>query len=314
MSVRTVLSVLGETWQEFVDDDAERLAAALAYYVVFSLAPVLVVVTVIAGSVFDETTVRRAIFDQARILVGTDGANAMHDMMEHASGDRGGTLATILGVVAMILGASGVFLQLQASLNAAWGVRAKKVPFVRGFLKQRLFSIAVLIAAGFLLLVSLVLNAAIAALTKGLADRLPGSDALWQIGYWVLTILSAAIVIALVFKTLPDVVVRLRDVLVGAAITAVLFALGQVLLGYYLGRSAFSSTFGAAGSFVVVLVWVYYSSQVLLFGAELTQVLARRSGVPIVPTVHAERVDSRGSRIPDTVTHKPVKNVTARSS
>jgi membrane protein len=284
------LSVAREAWSEFSADHASRLAASLAYYIVFSLAPLLVVVTAIAGAVFDEGEVRRQIFEQVRQLVGTDGAKVMYDMMARASVTEGGVLATTLGVGAMLLGASGVFLQLREALNVVWGVRARAVPLLKGFFKQRLFSLTMVFAAGLLLLVSLVLNAAIAALTQSLSDRLPGSDALWQVGYYVLSTLAASIVFAFVFKFLPDIRIPWRNVLVGAALTGVLFAIGQVLLGYYLGRGAFSNAYGAAGSFVVVLVWVYYSSQVLLFGAELTKVLARRAGVRIEPTPAAEAV------------------------
>ena len=291
MNPAGALSVVREAWKEFGEDHAGRLAASLAYYIVFSLAPLLVVVTAIAGAVFDEATVRRAIFDQARLLIGADGAGTMHDLMERASHDRGGGLATVLGVIAMVLGASGVFIELQGALNTVWGVRAKRMPFVRGFLRKRLLSLAMVFAAGFLLLVSLVVNAAVAALTNALSERIPGADGVWQAGYYVLSTLAAAVVFALVFRALPDVRIRLRQVVVGALLTAVLFSVGQVLLGLYLGRGTFGSTYGAAGSFVVVLVWVYYSSQVLLFGAELTQVLARRHGVPIEPTENAEWID-----------------------
>jgi membrane protein len=296
MGMRDAFAAVKETWQEFQDDGADRQAAALAYYIVFSLAPLLVVVTAIAGAVFDEASVRRAIFDQVRQLVGADGASAMHDMMERAHEDRGGTIATVLGVVAMVLGASGVFLQLQSALNTVWGVRTKPRPFLKGLMRERLFSLAMVFAAGFLLVVSLVVNAGVAAVTKLLAERIPGAEWVWQAGYWVLSTAATAIVIAFVFRTVPDVRIRLRDVVAGALWTALLFALGQILLGYYLGRSAFATTYGAAGSFVVVLVWIYYSSQVLLFGAELTQVMARRKGVPIVPTANAESV--RGPRGP----------------
>lgn len=292
MSLRSVLSVAGQTWKEFDADGAPRLAAALAYYIVFSIAPSLIVVTAIAGALFDETEVRRQIFEQVRQLVGSDGATAMHDMMARADNDGGGTLATGLGVGAALLGASGVFLQLREAFNIVWGVRAKPMPFLRGIFRQRVFSLGMVVAAGLLLLVSLVVNTVIAALTRSLSDRLPGAEFAWQAGYYVLSTLAASVVFALLFKTLPDVRIPWRSVFFGALITGVLFALGQVLLGYYLGRGAIGNAYGAAGSFVVLLVWVYYSSQVLLFGAELTQVLTRRRGIQVEPTSNAEWIRS----------------------
>jgi membrane protein len=288
MNPKALLSVARETWTEFQQDGGSRLAASLAYSIVFSIAPLLVVVTAIAGALFDEAEVRRHIFEQVGRLVGRDGAAAMHDMMARARVSEGGTLATVLGVLAMLLGATGVFVQLREAMNIAWGVRKKKVPFVRGLLRQRLFSLGMVIAAGLLLLVSLVVQTAIAALTRLLSDRLPGSDFLWQAGGAVLSTGAAAVVFALLFKVLPDARIPWRAVVPGALATALLFTVGQVLLGLYLGRGAFASAYGAAGSFVIVLVWIYYSSQVLLLGAELTQVLARRRGIEITPTTAAE--------------------------
>ena len=286
--MRSIIDVLKQTWKEFVDDDAPRLAASLAYYVVFSLAPLLVVVTAIAGAVFDADQVRREVFAQVRSQVGETGAQAMMDIMVRANVSKGGVLATVLGTIAIVLGAGGVFVQLREALDRVWGVKAQKVPFVRGFIKQHVFSLALVVGSGFLLLVSLVLNAGVAALVHAWQDRLPGADALWQAGYYALSTLTAWGVFAAAFKVLPDAVVAWRDALRGGFWTAVLFAAGQAALGFYLGRSTFGNAYGAAGSFVVLLVWIYYSSQVLLFGAELTQVLARRAGKAIVPKAGAE--------------------------
>jgi membrane protein len=281
--MKAAIEVLQETWKEFGDDRAPRLAAALAYYVVFAIAPLLIVLTAIAGAVFDAATVRREVFAQLQSLVGSGGANAAYEIMEHANVSKGGTFATILGGIAILLGASGVFTQLREALDVVWGVRPQKLPFVRGFLKEHVFSLALVVGAGFLLLVSLLLNAAVAALVHSLHDRLPGSDALWQAGYYAASTLAAWGVFAAAFKVLPDVRVPWRDVTLGAFWTALLFSAGQALLGLYLGRGAFGNAYGAAASFVVLLVWIYYSSQVLLFGAELTQVLARRRGAVVEP-------------------------------
>ena len=227
-------------------------------------------------------------FEQVRSLIGPIGAQAMFDIMLRANVSKGGVLATILGAFAILLGAGGVFVQLREALDRVWGVRAKKGPFLRSFLKRHVFSLALVVGAGFLLLVSLVLNAGVAALVHAWQDRLPGADALWEAGYYALSTATAWVVFAAAFKFLPDAQVAWRDAFRGGFWTAVLFAAGQALLGLYLGRSTFGNAYGAAGSFVVLLVWIYYSSQVLLFGAELTQVLARRRGVAILPKAGAE--------------------------
>jgi len=286
--MRAAIDVLKQTWKEFGDDNAPRLAAALAYYIVFSIAPLLIVLTAIAGAVFDAATVRREVYAQLQGMLGGEGARAAYEIMERANSSKGGVLATILGGVAILVGAGGVFVQLREALDAVWGVRPKKQPFFRGFLKEHVFSLTLVVGAGFLLLVSLLVNAAVAALVHSLHDRLPGSDALWQAGYYVVSTLAAWGVFAAAFKVLPDVHVPWHDVTRGAFWTAVLFSVGQVLLGLYLGRGAFGNAYGAAGSFVVLLVWTYYSSQVLLFGAELTQVLARRRGVRVEPKPGSE--------------------------
>jgi membrane protein len=286
--MRAAIEILKETWRQFDEDRAPRLAAALAYYIVFSIAPLLIVLTAIAGAVFDAATVRREVYAQLQGLLGSQGARAAYDIMEHANVSKGGTLATILGGAAILIGASALFAQLREALDAVWGVRPAKLPFVRGFLKEHVFSLALVVGAGFLLLVSLLVNAAVAALVHSLHDRLPGSDALWEAGYYVVSTLAAWGVFAAAFKVLPDVRIPWRDVIRGAFWTALLFSVGQALLGLYLGRGAFGNAYGAAGSFVVLLVWTYYSSQVLLFGAELTQVLARRRGVGVEPKPGSE--------------------------
>jgi membrane protein len=287
-AMRAVIDVLKQTWKEFGEDHAPRLAAALAYYVVFSIAPLLVVLTAIAGAVFDAATVRREVYAQLQGLLGGEGARAAYEIMERANVSKGGVLATVLGGAAILLGAGGVFEQLRDALDTIWEVRRKKLPFFRGFLKEHVFSLALVVGSGFLLLVSLLVNAAVAALVHSMHDRLPGSDALWQAGYYVVSTLAAWGVFAAAFKVLPDVRIPWREVAHGAFWTAVLFSLGQVLLGLYLGRGAFGNAYGAAGSFVVLLVWTYYSSQVLLFGAELTQVLARRRDVRVEPNPGSE--------------------------
>jgi membrane protein len=289
-SLKAVFAVIAETWHAFDEDQAPRLAASLAYYVVFSIAPLLIVATAIAGALFDAVRVRQEVFAQLQGLVGDAGAQATYDIMQHANMSRGGLLATVLGAVAILVGAGGVFEQLRHALDVVWGVRPKKAPFLRGFLKEHVFSLALVVGSGFLLLVSLLVNAGVAALVHAMHDRLPGSDALWQGGYYLLATLAAWVVFAFAFKVIPDVRVPWRDILRGAGWTAILFSLGQALLGVYLGRGSFGNAYGAAGSFVVLLVWIYYSSQVFLLGAELTKVLARRRGALVPAKPGAELV------------------------
>lgn len=289
MSIRQVSWLLKETVKEWNADKASRLAAALAYYTTFSLAPLLVIVIAIAGFFFDKASVQEQLTQQIQSLVGSEGASFAQTALENANtpGENTSLIASIISIVLLIVGATGVFGQLQESLNVVWNVEAKPKNAAEGFVRKRLLSFAMLLTIGFLLMVSLVLSTVLAASSTYLSSLLPGAEVLWQLLNTGLSLVIITVMFALLFKYVPDVNIVWNDVWIGSFITAVLFTIGKFLLGTYLGNSGFSSTYGAAGSVIIILAWVYYSAQILFFGAEFTQVYARRYGSRIRPDKHA---------------------------
>lgn len=289
MSIRRIFGLLKEAFREWNEDNASRLAAALAYYTMFSLAPLLVIVIAIAGFFFDQAAVREQLTQQIQSLVGSDGAAFAQTALENANrpGENTSLIASLISIVLLLVGATGVFGQLQESLNVVWNVKAKPSNAAKGFIRKRLLSFAMLLTIGFLLMVSLVLSTVLAALSTHLNSLLPGADILWQLLNIVLSIATITVMFVLLYKYVPDVRIDWSDVWIGSFITALLFTIGKSLLGIYLGNSGFSSTYGAAGSVIIVLAWVYYSAQILFFGAEFTQVYARRYGSRIRPDQHA---------------------------
>ena len=272
-------------------DRAPRLGAALAYYTVFSLVPFLVVVIAVIGLVFGEVAAQSAILSQIAELVGEQTAAAIKDMIQRANQPSTGLFATAVAVATLLIGASGVFGQLQDALNTVWGVEPKEGRGVWGFIKDRFLSFVAVLGTGFLLLVSLILSSALAAFGKWFGGLLPLPEAVLQLMNFALSFLVVTGLFALIFKVLPDAKVAWRDVWIGAALTSALFTIGKFALGVYLGKSNVASAYGAAGSLVLVLLWVYYSAQILLYGAEFTQVYANRIGERIVPAPDARVTD-----------------------
>lgn len=288
MKIKTVLDLLKETFSEWSKDKASRLAAALAYYTVFSLAPLLIIVIAIAGAVFGEEAARGEIVGQIQGLVGKDGAKVIETAIENANKPDTGSIASIISIVVLLFGASGIFAELQDALNTVWEVQPKPERGLINVLRSRFLSFSMVLGVGFLLLVSLVTSAALAATSNFFSHLLPpGLDLLWQLVNFIFAFGVTTVLFGLIYKVLPDVKIGWSDVWIGAAITSLLFSIGRYLLGQYLGNSSFSSTYGAAGSLVVVLAWVYYAAQILFFGAEFTQVYARRYGSQIVPDDNA---------------------------
>lgn len=287
MNIKAVLDLLKETVAEWSKDKVSRLAAALAYYTVFSLAPLLIIVIAIAGSVFGEEAARGEIVGQIQGLVGTDGAQFIETAIENANKPSTGTIASIVSIVVLLFGASGVFAELQDALNTVWEVQAKPERGIINVIRSRFLSFTMVLGVGFLLLVSLVFSAVLAGAINFIGNTLPGIAFLWQLANFVISFIITTVVFGLIYKILPDVKIAWSDVWIGAAITSILFSIGRFLLGHYLGNSSFGSTYGAAGSLVVLLAWVYYAAQILLFGAEFTQVYARKYGSQIVPARNA---------------------------
>ncbi len=276
---RNTVQLMKRAVSDWSDHNIPTFAAALSYYTIFSIAPVLVIAVSVAGMVFGEEAARGQMQAQLQDLVGQSGADIIGQMMISARKPSTGIFATALGLIALVFGATGVFVQLQDALNHIWGVQPdKERSGVTNFLRMRLLSFAMVLVIGFLLLVSLVVSAVLAALGAWFDHLLPGWTVAWQgvnllVSFGVITVLFA-----MMYKILPDTHVTWKDVWLGAAVTSLLFGLGKFGIGLYLGRSAVASSYGAAGSLAVVLLWVYYSAQILFLGAEFTQVYARRHG------------------------------------
>jgi membrane protein len=280
-------NLLKLTYQGWKEDNASRLAAALAYYTIFSLAPMLVIAMAVAGLIWEQEAVQGAVMNQIGGLVGSQGSEFVADLLEGASNPREGIAATIIGVITLLLGALGVFNALHEALNTIWEVKAEETKGIWNSIKQvivnRFLSFTMILGIGFMLLVSLVVSAAITAFGTWIGGLFPFQEFMLQIINLVISIGVITVFFALVFKVLPDANVAWRDVWVGAFFTAILFSIGKTLIGLYLGSSAVASSFGAAGSLVLLLLWIYYSAQILLFGAEFTQVYANQFGSRIVP-------------------------------
>jgi membrane protein len=270
-----ILRAAGVDW---VEDKASQLGASLAFYSVLSIAPLVIIALSVAALVLDEKAATTQFLGQMNELVGKEGAEAIAGMIDNAKKPATGIVATVLAVATLLFGASGVFGQLQDAMNTIWEVPPKKSGGWWNMIRSRFLSIVMVLGTGFLLLVSLVLSTAIAALGNEVGRAWPALEPVSHIGNAVVTFLVVTVLFALIFKFLPDAKVAWRDVWVGALMTAILFTIGKMLIGLYLGKSAVGSSYGAAGSLVVLLVWIYYSAQILFFGAELTQAYAKRVG------------------------------------
>ncbi len=285
--MKSIFNLFKKTFAEWSQDRASRLAAALAYYTIFSIAPLLVIVIGIAGLVWGRQAVKGQLMSQIGGTVGPQAASLIQTMVQNASKPSAGIAATIIGFVVLLFGASGVFAALQDALNTVWGVAPKPGRPLKNTLQDRLVSFLMVLLIGFLLLASLVISAALQA-AAGLVGNAAGMSAATGVAANFLFFLVVGILLfALIFKILPDAEVGWSDVWIGATFTSLLFAVGRWLLGLYLGRAGVASTYGAAGSLVVLLLWIYYSAQILLLGAEFTQVYARRHGAHIRPAPNA---------------------------
>lgn len=295
ISPKQTWRLLKATFTEWQEDKSSRLAAALAYYTVFSLAPLLMIVILVASFIFGDES-KTVVIDQFQSLVGRQGAETIQTAIENTSQSQGeSTIASLFSLVALLLGASGVFAQLQGALNTVWEVEAKPGKGIWGFLRQRFLSFGMIIGICFILMVSLVVSAGLAGFSAYINRLAPGLGIVGQILNLAISFGVFTLLFALIYKVLPDVKITWKDVWVGSGITALLFAIGKFVLGVYIGNGGVGSTYGAAGSVIVLLVWVYYSAQILFFGAEFTQVYARKYGSQIVPDQHAVPVTEEAS-------------------
>jgi membrane protein len=274
-AVTALFRQAGAAW---LADNAPRLGAALAFYTLFSLAPVLIVAVSVAGFVFGEKAAQGEIVRQFQGLMGTQGATAIEAILQSTNRPALGAFATTLGLLAILVGASGAFNELQDALNTIWKVDSRTKSFWTVISRQRLFSLGLVVATGFLLLTSLIVTAALSAAERFVSNLLPISVILLESINFVFSFGVITILFALILKFIPDTSIAWHEVLMGATVTSLLFAVGKVIIGLYLGHSALTSAYGAAASLVIFLIWIYYSAQILLFGAELTHVYALKYG------------------------------------
>lgn len=290
MNVGNAFALLRQTFKEWSEDKASRLAASLAYYTAFSIPPLLLIAIAIAGRFFDQEQVRNELVQVVSSNVTPAVGEVVGQAVANADQPTGSLIATIVGVVVLIFSASGVFSQLQDAMNTIWNVEPAPDRGIMGTVKDRLFSFTIVLGVGFLLLVSLIVSSALAAFNSYINGLFPNAQLVAQLVNFVVSFGIITLLFALIFKYIPDVEIRWNDVWVGAAATALLFTIGKWALGLYLGNSAPGSVYGAAGSILVLLAWVYYSAQIVFFGAEFTQVYARRYGGRIQPSDNAVKL------------------------
>jgi membrane protein len=290
-ALRRPLAILRETVEQFIEERAPRMAAALAFYTTFSLAPLLVLAVAIVGLLYGKDAAEGRIVAELQGLVGTAGALTIQELIDNARRPTHGTFAAVLGILTLLFGVTGVVGELQDSLNTIWNVKAKPAGSLMAIVHRRLASFAMVLGIGFLLLVSLILSTAVTAVTIYAGRWMEIPDSLLRLADLALSFVVINVLFALLYKSVPDVEIGWRDVWWGAAAASLLFGIGKFGLGYYLAHSSLASTYGAAGSLVVLLLWVYYSAQILFFGAELAQVTAT-SRRRIAPTPEARKLHS----------------------
>ncbi len=275
--IRRIWALLKATIDGYVEDNALSHGAAIAYYTIFALAPVLVIVIAIAGLAFGQEAAEGAISGQIEGLMGHDAAMAIQGMIRSAGNHKSGVIATVIGVLTLLITASGVFGEMQSSLNLIWRADPPTGTVTR-LVRARAASLGLVAALGFLMMVSLVISAGLTALSDLMNQTLPGAKILLRGLNFLISFTLISVLFGAIYKILPDKRIEWRDVTIGAVVTALLFTIGKTAIGLYIGSSAVASSFGAAGAFAVVLVWIYYSSQIFLLGAEFTRAYAERHG------------------------------------
>ncbi|WP_395740882.1 YihY/virulence factor BrkB family protein [Prosthecobacter sp.] len=300
--MKAFIALLKQSFASWNAHNAPKMAAALAYYATFSMAPLLVLIVGIAGWVVEQDDARTAIIAQLSTLMGKEGGTIAEAILTQSAKQAAGIWATIIGFVVLLVGASGVFAELQQSLNAIWEVPPREFPW-RALIRGRLLSFAMVFALGFLMLISLVLSAGIAAMSARMELWAPGFGMIWESANSLVSFLVITLLFAAIYRYLPDVRIAWYDVWTGAALTALLFVLGKYLLGIYIGHTAFASAYGAVGSLVIILAWIFYSSLIFFFGAEFTCAFARRHGShcsrPALHSTSGQPSPSRDGASPD---------------
>jgi len=286
--------LLKNTFLEFLEDDAIKLSAALSYYTIFALPPLLIIIITICGFFFGEEAVTGQLYGQINELVGNEAATQIQEAIKNVQLSDSNVFVTIFGVVMLLIGASGVFAEIQSSINYIWGLRAKPNKGFKKFVQNRLMSFSMIVSVGFLMLVSLMINATLDVLNARLKIYFPESTVyLFYILNLVIVLGSITLLFAIIFRTLPDGIIKWKDAFIGASCTSVLFMIGKFAIGFYLGNSTIGSVYGAAGSVIIILVWVYYSAIILYFGAEFTKVYAKSYGGNISPNAYSVEIKKK---------------------
>jgi membrane protein len=273
-----IWAAVTETASEWSRDNVSRLAAALSFYALLSVAPLLLITVFVLGLVFGEETARVNVVNTIASVSGPQGAAALETLAKNAHGSHGGRLGSIVGIAVALFGASGVFVELQAALNTIWGVPSKQQQVVLSYIIERFWSFVMVLGVSVLLFASVISSAVLAVVGEFFESVLPGGGALWQVANIGISLGILTLLFAVVFKVIPEAPIRWTDVWLGSFITALLFVIGNLLLGVYLGKSGVTSSFGGAGSIVAFVIWVYYSAQIVFLGAEFTEVYARYFG------------------------------------
>ena len=292
MRPKELLPILKTTFSTWNRHEAPRLGAALAFYTILSLSPLIILVVALASLIFSRSTAQAQILSQVQGMIGPVGGKAVESMLANSQKPAAGILGTIVGLVSLYFGASGVFAELRSALNLIWDVKPEETSGIVGLLRERFFSFGMVLSIGFLLLVSLVLSTVLAAAGKFFGGLLPIPSSVLTVFNFLISYIGVAVLFGLIFRFVPEVKVRWQDIWLGALVTAMFFTIGKTLIGLYLGKSSVGSAYGAAGSVIIIIVWVYYSAQIFFFGAEFTRAYTEHalSAAPDGPGVSGHSV------------------------
>lgn len=300
-----IWTLLKKAFAEFNDDNAIKLSASLAYYTIFSIAPLSIIILSVCGLFFGEDAVAGQFYGQINGLVGNQAAAQIQETIKNMQLSDNNVFAMVFGIIMLLVGASGVFAEIQSSINYIWGLKAKPKKGFKKFIKNRIMSFSMIGSMGFLLLVSLLANTILDVMSGRLREYLPNATVYL---FYILNIVVVFAIITLlfstIFKTLPDGKLAWKDTLIGSGVTAILFMIGKLGISIYLGTSSVASAYGAAGSIVIILVWVYYSAIILYFGAEFTKVYAQLYGKKIIPNSYAVEISKEVFEINETPVQK----------
>jgi membrane protein len=294
MNLRLFTRLLRRSWNDWNDDNAPRLGAALAFYTILSISPLTILVLAIISLVFDRASAQTHLLEEVRALTGPEGRNAIQSLLVSGQKAFSGIFATLLGMLTLLFGASAVFGELRSALNTIWEAEPRNESSIRGLIRERVFSFGMVIGIGFVLLASLLASAGLDVMAKFFSNLLPVPPLLLGVFDFFVSLGGIAILFGMIFRYVPETKVEWTDVRVGAVATALLFTIGKLLLGLYLGKASPGSAYGAAGSLVVTVIWVYYSAQVFYFGAEFTHVYAMsKSGQPLASSKDANSKEAK---------------------